>query len=187
MTDLDAVAREAAISANQHESELRFMCNLVAERRPRRILEIGVEGGWSLWAWAQVAADDAALMGVDAEWHSTIFSSVMERFPWPAREGQSVRWFKGDSRSPEAVQAVKEWAVTPIDFLFIDADHSYDAVMSDFANYGALVAEGGLIGFHDIANQASEAWTEIKRQGFQTDEFVDPDNAGMGIGCIFLP
>ena len=185
MTDVDAIAREAAIGANQHESELRFMCNLVAERKPKRILEIGVESGWSMWAWARCAADDAALMGIDAEWHSTMFSDVQSRYPWPAGERQSVKWFKGDSRAADTVTAAHEWATTPVDFLFIDADHSYDAVMQDWANYSPLVAKGGLVGFHDVANQASEAWAVLKRD-HRTVEFVDPDNAGMGMGVILL-
>ena len=185
MTDLDAIAREAAISANQHESELRWMLGHVAPRCPRRILEIGVEGGWSMWAWLQVAADDAEAMGVDAEWHSTMFTDVMSRYPWPARERQSLKWFKGDSRAADTVLAVHEWAKTPVDFLFIDADHSYDAVMQDWANYSPLVAKGGLVGFHDVANQAAEAWAVLKRD-HRTVEFVDPDNAGMGMGLIYI-
>ena len=185
MTDVDAIAREAAIGANQHESELRFMCNLVAERKPKRILEIGVESGWSLWAWLQVAADDAQAMGVDAEWHSNAFTDLMAKAPWPARERQTLKLFKGDSRAADTVRAVHDWATTPVDWLFIDADHSYDAAMADFANYSPLVAKGGLVGMHDVANQASEAWAELKKS-HRTDEFVDPDNAGMGIGVAFV-
>ena len=41
----------------------------------------------------------------------------------------------------------------PLDVLFIDGDHSYDGVASDFAAYGPLVRQGGLIGFHDIVAQ----------------------------------
>jgi len=50
-----------------------------------------------------------------------------------------------------------------IDFLFIDGDHSYDGVQSDFYNYEKYVNYGGLIlfdnylGYNDFPNDASEA------------------------------
>ncbi len=37
----------------------------------------------------------------------------------------------------------------PIRMLLIDADHSYEGVRSDFDNWSPLVADGGLIVFHD--------------------------------------
>ncbi len=36
-----------------------------------------------------------------------------------------------------------------IDFLFIDADHSYQSVLNDFNNYFPLVSDQGLIFLHD--------------------------------------
>jgi predicted O-methyltransferase YrrM len=37
-----------------------------------------------------------------------------------------------------------------VDFLFIDADHSYEGVKKDFEMYSPLVRKGGIIAFHDI-------------------------------------
>jgi cephalosporin hydroxylase len=36
-----------------------------------------------------------------------------------------------------------------IDFLFIDGDHSYQAVLSDWLLYFPLVKQGGIVAFHD--------------------------------------
>lgn len=36
-----------------------------------------------------------------------------------------------------------------IDFLFIDADHSYESVLRDYNNWAPLVKSGGFIAFHD--------------------------------------
>lgn len=36
-----------------------------------------------------------------------------------------------------------------ITFLFIDADHSYDGVLSDFSGYAPKVIQGGALAFHD--------------------------------------
>jgi predicted O-methyltransferase YrrM len=37
----------------------------------------------------------------------------------------------------------------PIDFLYVDGDHSYDAVVRDVRNFVPFVREGGVFAFHD--------------------------------------
>ncbi len=39
--------------------------------------------------------------------------------------------------------------VAPFNFIFIDADHSYDGVKSDWKNYSPMLSGDGLIAFHD--------------------------------------
>lgn len=41
-------------------------------------------------------------------------------------------------------------------FVFIDADHSYEGVLSDFLNYSPKVSENGLIAFHDTNQEWSD-------------------------------
>ena len=36
------------------------------------------------------------------------------------------------------------------DLIFIDADHTYEGVKSDFNNYLPMLSEGGVLGFHDV-------------------------------------
>ena len=38
----------------------------------------------------------------------------------------------------------------PVRFLFIDADHSYEAVRSDIATWARHVVNGGVMAFHDV-------------------------------------
>ena len=45
---------------------------------------------------------------------------------------------------------VKTWN-EPIDYLFIDGDHSYEAVKRDFNDWFPHVNSGGVIAFHDSA------------------------------------
>jgi predicted O-methyltransferase YrrM len=45
-------------------------------------------------------------------------------------------------------KVVKNWT-SPIDVLFIDGDHRYDAVKQDFEDWLPLVTPGGFIIFHD--------------------------------------
>jgi predicted O-methyltransferase YrrM len=87
----------------------------------------------------------------------------------------------------------------PVDFLFIDGDHSYKGVRQDFETYSKLVRPGGLIAMHDIVEnphdptiEVSSFWQELKSETdvAQITEFVDPSaTPGMpvesaGIGAI---
>lgn len=40
----------------------------------------------------------------------------------------------------------------PIELLFIDGDHTLEGVRRDLELYGRLLAEGGLVAFHDIVS-----------------------------------
>src|SRR5262249_23484856 len=79
----------------------------------------------------------------------------------------------------------------PLDLLFIDGDHRYEGVRSDFEMYAPLVAEGGLIGFHDIVpgpphevGGVPKFWEELKQKR-PVREFVRSwKQGGYGIGLL---
>ena len=50
-----------------------------------------------------------------------------------------------------------------LDFIFIDADHSYEGCLSDLIEWVPLVRRGGLIGGHDYANDAPGRHWGVKR------------------------
>ena len=53
----------------------------------------------------------------------------------------------------------KEWNL-PIDFLFIDANHSEKAVYQDYLEWSNFVAKGGYIAFHDVLfDEKNGAWS----------------------------
>ena len=74
---------------------------------------------------------------------------------------------KGNSHDNIIIKTVKEYFPNGIDLLFIDGDHSYNGVKSDFINYFPLVNSGGFIIFDDYLprknNPAVKAIDEIKR------------------------
>jgi predicted O-methyltransferase YrrM len=49
-------------------------------------------------------------------------------------------------------QVVESWA-EPIDMLFIDANHEYEAVHRDFKMWSPFVKRGGIVALHDVAEQ----------------------------------
>jgi len=74
-----------------------------------------------------------------------------------------------------------------IDFLFIDADHSYEGVKKDFQLYSPLVRKSGLIAFHDILDECGvdRFWSEIKRD-YKHEEIVEHYQQGCaGIGILY--
>lgn len=48
-----------------------------------------------------------------------------------------------------SVVAARQWPGTPIDLLYIDGDHVYEAVKQDYQSWSPYVKPGGLIVFHD--------------------------------------
>ena len=78
-----------------------------------------------------------------------------------------------------------------VDLLFIDGDHSYEGVKKDFEMYSPLVADGGVIAFHDIAVHTKFAhcevdrfWNEIKPVFRHREIIDDPKQGWAGIGIL---
>ena len=92
------------------------------------------------------------------------------------------RMFLGDCHSKEAVAWAEERA--PYDMVFIDADHSYEAVSLDYKLYKDMASK--LIVFHDIAHATlpgpRKLWNEIQEP--RKLEIIAPGES-LGIGIIF--
>ena len=94
---------------------------------------------------------------------------------------------RADSHAPETLAATERaLGGRRIDFLFIDGDHTYAGVKSDYENYGAFVAAGGIIAFHDIRTtgrerEVSSFWKELKSHGGCEEIAYKPDHLGIGI------
>lgn len=121
-------------------------------RDRRRIVEVGVYEGATSAVLAAAMAPEGRLALVDpyepALKVERLFGfscpyTVARRAlrPWRAR----IRFVR--RRSLAAVQELageESW-----ELVFIDADHSYEAVREDFFAWRALIAADGLIAFHD--------------------------------------
>lgn len=81
-----------------------------------------------------------------------------------------------DSQTP----AFKQIAKHKFDLVFIDGDHSYNAVKNDFYS----VKDVSLIGFHDILDPNAGVkyfWDEIKHSKRNYFEFDQSGNMGIGL------
>ncbi len=52
-------------------------------------------------------------------------------------------------------QFAEELSALPFQFVFIDADHCYDAVVADFRGWSPMVSVGGWVCFHDTNQEFS--------------------------------
>jgi cephalosporin hydroxylase len=187
-----AIARHGAV---QRTWELMSLVGLVAALRPRTVVEIGTHNGGTLICWAAVADPRALLISVDFPNGQLPGrpDDGARRFQRFLRAGQSLSCLCRDSHDPATLASVKALLDgRPVDFLFIDGDHSLAGVAADHAMYAPLVRSGGLIAFHDIRPSAlvPDAEAHVFWRGLRTApgavELVDQaaGEQGMGIGVI---
>ena len=130
------------------------------------IVELGSYHGKSTAFLALGSRDgnDQVVYAVDtwSEEHSAWRRSVMERIPSPKLETfqeqlasigllDRVEPYTGTTTdaAAEYADALRDDAVDPVGLLYIDADHSYDAVMADFNAWRDLMAPDGVMIFDD--------------------------------------
>ncbi|WP_143414538.1 class I SAM-dependent methyltransferase [Halobacillus massiliensis] len=117
-------------NVNWHED---FIIHLVKVIRPKVYVELGIQ---RCLLFNRVIDHAEKLIGVDID---KMAGSYMSESP-------KAQFFHGPT-----TEFAKKLEADPleIDLLFIDADHSKEAVLEDFKNYFPFVAPHGLILLHD--------------------------------------
>jgi cephalosporin hydroxylase len=166
----------------------------VSEDPPRAIIELGTAHGGTLFLFSRVAMPDATIVTVDmpaGPFGGGYPRTYIPLFKSFARDKQRIRLIRGDSHSPDTLRAVREIVGPTVDLLFIDADHTYEGVRSDFEIYSPLVRSGGLIAFRDIVDGPPEAvggvprfWKELRERMPSEEIVADWSQGGYGIGMI---
>ena len=183
-----------SICPQQVRIELKRLAHEVDKIKPLNILEIGTYTGGSLYAWARHFQSCRKIISIDMPMglrarscaHTNIkFFRLFDRT-------KQLYFLREDSHSDRTVNMVSEiLGPEPVDFLFIDGDHSYNGVKQDFDNYRQFMRPGGIVAFHDIVNSkcdVSKFWAEIKGE-FESKEIVaqdlSPYGIPFGIGIIY--
>jgi cephalosporin hydroxylase len=176
-----------ALGVQQRVEEFSFTAGLLAALQPKNVLEIGVYGGGSFALWC--ALSTGKKIGIDS---GSIGGPIHERIAdFRARFGD-VTVIRGDSHDANVRRQVEELlAGEPLDFLFIDGDHTVQGVTLDYQMYGSLVRPGGWIGLHDItesdyhkgmnAGGSAEHWAALEHPRKIAVNWRDP---GFGIGLV---
>jgi predicted O-methyltransferase YrrM len=189
----------------QIPEELVQLAHLVHDLQPRRSLEIGTASGGTLFLWSWLTPKGSQTVSVDLpqghfgaglripgnegypQWRTGFYRSFVN-------DGRTARLIKGDSHSDQTRARVVEYlGGESLDFLFIDADHTYDGVRTDFELYSGLVRSGGVVVFHDILErhgssrcEVSRFWQEIRGRHGYREIVADRNQDWAGIGVLYL-
>jgi predicted O-methyltransferase YrrM len=176
----------APVPVHQRTGEFDALLKLYKKRQPKRVLEIGTYEGGTLYHWLQGKPDLAVTVD---DFRDGINNKHLYA-DWTS-DGTRLEVIEGDSHDPLIIKRIGELA--PFDWIFIDADHGYDAVRADWETYSRMGT--GILAFHDILPpswahpeiQVSQLWRELKAAGHRTRELIDDPNATWGgIGIVFL-
>lgn len=113
----------------------------------KRIVEIGVFEGFTTHVLAESADSDAIIYGIDPFFSGRLGISWGERI---------ARRYNGKALASGRIRFVNKLSTevcgevpTPVDYVFIDGDHSISGIMADWSYWSARLAPGGIIGLHD--------------------------------------
>ena len=142
-----------------------------------KVVEVGVERGINAceciakWEGIDLTLVDS-YKGNEVKPPTNGFTAELNR--------RGVKWMLMDS-----CDAAKLFDDESLDFVYIDADHSYEAVMKDIMAWASKVRHGGVLGGHDYSEPScggvKRAVDEIfgdkvnfdtRVEGFQTDWWV---------------
>jgi len=176
----------------QYPRAMRFyvltLYEIIRESKPNKVLSIGVQNGISdkCILIAMGMNKFGTLVSVDQKHRETIldaeYSDVKDRW----------KFIKGNSHSPETLQAVKDTLVDgeKFDILFLDGDHRMPGIQQDWNDYMPLVKPGGLIIFHDTINpneQVKEVWNHIDWEKFNFTWGIARSHIPVGFGICRKP
>ncbi|MBA7617089.1 hypothetical protein ES703_24397 [subsurface metagenome] len=186
-SSIDFIFSNSCAKISQNREEFEKLIHIFRNLDPSRILEIGTYKGGSLYVFSRQKKDmeivsvDYPMKGERLKWFKYL---MIKNIP---TKKQKLHLLKMNSHEPGILKKVKDiFKGRKIDFLFIDADHSYAGVKSDFNMYSPLVRKGGIIGLHDIASKKGviKFWNEIKREYNSEEILAANKNDWIGIGVI---
>lgn len=118
-------------------------------------LEVGTFDRGNLRYVSSLLADDALLIGVDTQDEPNRDAQLRSLL----KPGQRYVSIVGDSRESSVVQKVAQALNgAPLQATFIDGCHTAHAVLCDYANYGDMVASGGVVMFHDSVWEGDDTY-----------------------------
>jgi predicted O-methyltransferase YrrM len=181
----------------QVREEITKLLQILKQKSPDSVLEIGTANGGTLFLFSRVASPRAKLVSVDLPGgrfgggYHHYRSSLYRQF---ARDGQQIYLLRADSHKRETFEKVYQiFEDKGIDFLFIDGDHTYEGVKEDFEMYSQLVRKGGVVAFHDIVEHPTETgcevnkfWKEVKRAYEHLELVNDWNQKWAGIGVLYI-
>lgn len=177
----------------QHRGEIADFCNSFPW--PQTVIEIGAHRGGTAVLFLELGAHVVSVDLPEGPWGGLSHQETEERIrDLSARYGDRFRSVLGDSRKLETKGNIPIRG--QVDLLFIDGDHSYEGVRSDYEMYRSFVKPGGLIAFHDIKDspfhrekgvEVARFWRELRESGqYQSIYEFANDQPWGGIGVVVV-
>lgn len=186
----------AAISSVQKQNEIVALLNKLKRFKIRTMCEVGTGRGGTTYLLEKVAESQALLVTVDLanSWERVLVLNNLKL------RRQTIQVIVGDSTDHTTLSKIKRILDgKELDFLFIDGDHNYKGVKSDFGFYSRLVKRGGWIAVHDVvpdyrtrfgirtsswSGDVPMFWSQIRKRWPNAEMIEDKNQDGYGIGLI---
>lgn len=148
----------------QTREEISEMAERAKSNQPSTLIEIGSAKGGTAYIWSRYLDTPDTILCLDMD-----FNGREEFFDYFASySGKQIFCLEGNSHADGTKNRVEEiLSGEQIDFLYIDGDHSYQGVKSDFEMYKPLMLNDAIIGMHDVENQNTgvpEFWSELEQE-----------------------
>jgi glycosyltransferase involved in cell wall biosynthesis/ubiquinone/menaquinone biosynthesis C-methylase UbiE len=168
-----------------------FAYDLVANIKPKVIVELGTHYGTSLWSFSQAVKDqkiETELNAVDT-WQGEKHAGFYGEEVFETVNQIKDKYYKNlkiNLIRKTFDEALTDFKDNSIDILHIDGLHTYKSVKCDFENWLPKLKQDGIIIFHDIKVQENDfgvykLWEELKEK-YVTIEFFQ----AYGLGVLFL-
>ncbi len=120
----------------------------------RSLVELGVMHGVTTAILRRAMADDGVVTGIDRHPPGRLFVSF-ERLVASHQLAQHPRG-RAVLLRQWSHEAARDWT-TPIDFLFIDGDHSWSGLERDWHDWTKHLVAGGIVALHDSRSMPGRA------------------------------
>ncbi len=166
------------------EAELKFLLDIMQEEACSRVLEIGSKYGRMLLRWIEVLPKGSRICSIDlpgGDWGNKDSGPILEAvINYLRDEAFDAHLFRGNSHGLDAIKWARE--LGPYDLIFIDADHTCEAVMQDWKNYAGMAS---LVAFHDVSigvsGKVREAYDKLCVGYHHKEYFENKRTPGMGV------
>jgi predicted O-methyltransferase YrrM len=157
-----AVPDAASIPTWTSKRELRVLYDLAVSLPPEAIaLEIGSYlGASTCYIAAGLAQNGGHLFCVDTWANETMPEGFRNTFAEFEANIQGVRAYVTPVRKKSS-ELVRSDIQEPLNFVFIDGDHSYTAVRNDFELIQPWLAQDSIVAFHDANNPDYEGVSRL--------------------------
>lgn len=190
MVNLESLWDKIHLYAQQYKKEyLSLLENIFIPLNPKIVVELGSHAGGSFWGFCEASSGDAILISIDRNHGGS--PDKIKKFH------KNALTITGDTQDKNNLMQVKNIIEDKeIDFLFIDANHTYNGVKKDFEVWSPLVKDGGIIALHDIVYhlhnrdcEVEKFWNELKTHSkygsWKSEEYHFEDNqTNRGIGVL---